>query len=56
VIINIIPIFIILANMILQLWIDVLINSGVPVELCHVKVWEGEDQLLNNESDWNTRN
>ncbi|KAG2183177.1 hypothetical protein INT43_006172 [Umbelopsis isabellina] len=40
-----------LTNIFSQLWIDVLINCGVPVELCHVKVWEGEDQLLKVDSD-----
>jgi hypothetical protein len=29
-----------------KVWIDLLINSGVDVELCHVKVWDAEDELL----------
>ncbi|GAB5587815.1 hypothetical protein Unana1_02715 [Umbelopsis nana] len=31
-----------------KVWIDLLINAGVEVELCHVKVWDGEDELLKN--------
>ncbi|KAI9287445.1 VRR-NUC domain-containing protein [Umbelopsis sp. AD052] len=29
-----------------KVWIDLLINSGVRVELCHIKIWDGEDELL----------
>ncbi|KAI8996762.1 VRR-NUC domain-containing protein [Pilobolus umbonatus] len=30
-----------------KLWIETLSGLGIPVEVCHVKVWKGDDILLN---------
>ncbi|KAI8340588.1 VRR-NUC domain-containing protein [Chlamydoabsidia padenii] len=30
-----------------KIWLDTLTNMGIPSEVCYVKVWDGEDELLN---------
>ncbi|KAI8092607.1 uncharacterized protein BX664DRAFT_327696 [Halteromyces radiatus] len=31
-----------------KIWLDTLSNMGIAAEVCYVKIWDGEDILLNN--------